>query len=72
VIQPLHGIQSRTTAYRILYSITSPLLPLLRRVMPGYISTTEQIGRAMLIVAKKGAPKPILESRDIVKIAAGK
>jgi uncharacterized protein YbjT (DUF2867 family) len=69
VIQPLHGIQSRTTAYRILYSITAPLLPLFRRLMPGYVSTTEEIGRAMLIVAKKGAPKPILESRDIVEIA---
>jgi len=37
--------------------------------MPGYISTTEQIGRAMLIVARQGAPKRILESRDIVAIA---
>lgn len=72
VIQPLHGIHSRTTAYRILYSITAPLLPLVRRAMPGYISTTEQIGRAMLIVARKGAPKPILESRDIVSIALAK
>jgi uncharacterized protein YbjT (DUF2867 family) len=72
VIQPLHGIKSRTATYRILYSITAPLLPLLRRVMPGYFSTTEQIGGAMLIVARKGAPKPILESRDIVEIAQSK
>jgi uncharacterized protein YbjT (DUF2867 family) len=72
LIQPLHGIKSRTAAYRILYSLSGPLLPLLRRVMPGYISTTEEIGRAMLIVARKGAPKPILESRDIVKIAQAK
>jgi uncharacterized protein YbjT (DUF2867 family) len=69
VIQPLHGIKSRTRLYRVLYSITEPLLPLLRRIMPGYISTTEQIGRAMLIVARQGAPKRILESRDIVAIA---
>jgi uncharacterized protein YbjT (DUF2867 family) len=72
VIQPLHGIISRTRLYRVLYSITGPLLPLLRRLMPGYISTTEQIGRAMLIVARQGAPKRILESRDIVEIAGAK
>jgi uncharacterized protein YbjT (DUF2867 family) len=65
VIQPLHGVQSRTAAYRILYSLTRPLLPLLRRVMPNLIITTEQMGRAMLNVARNGAPKRILENRDI-------
>ena len=66
----MHGVKSRTALYRLFYSITEPLLPLLRRLMPGYISTTEQIGRAMLIVARQGAPKRILESRDIVQIAS--
>jgi uncharacterized protein YbjT (DUF2867 family) len=71
-IQPLYGVQSRTAAYRILYSLMKPLLPLLRRVLAGYISTTEQIGRAMLIVARQGAPNRILESPEIVKIALAK
>jgi len=69
VIQPLHGITSKTPAYRILYSITEPLLPLLRRLLPGLILTTEQIGRAMLTVARQGAPKRVLESRDISALA---
>jgi uncharacterized protein YbjT (DUF2867 family) len=68
VIQPLHGIRSRTALYRVLYSCTKPLLPLLRWALPGYILTTEQIGRAMLAVAKRGASKPILESKDISAI----
>jgi uncharacterized protein YbjT (DUF2867 family) len=72
LIQPLHGIKSRTATYRILYSLTAPLLPLLRRAMPGTITTTEQIGRAMLVVSKKGAAKPILENRDIIAIAQAK
>ena len=71
VIQPLHGIQSRTTLYRVLYSVTRPLLPLLRRAMPGYILTTEQIGRAMLTVARRGAPKRVLESPDINAVVSG-
>ena len=69
VIQPLHGTTSKTAAYRTLYSITEPLLPLLRRLMPGLILTTEQIGRAMLTAARKGAPKRVLESRDISALA---
>jgi len=68
-IQPLHGVRSKTRVYRVLYSLTAPLLPLLRRAMPGYILTTEQVGRAMLVAAKDGAPKRILESPDISALA---
>jgi uncharacterized protein YbjT (DUF2867 family) len=70
VIQPLHGITSKTAAYRILYSITEPLLPVLRRLLPGLILTTEQIGRAMLTAARQGAPKRVLGSRDISALAS--
>jgi len=65
VVLPVHGERSRTAAYRVLYSVTKPLLPTLRRISPGYILTTEQFGRAMLIVARQGAPKRVLESSDI-------
>jgi uncharacterized protein YbjT (DUF2867 family) len=65
LIQPLHGIKSKTTLYRMIYRLTGVLLPLLRRVAPSYVTTTEQLGRAMIAVAKAGAPRPILETRDI-------
>jgi uncharacterized protein YbjT (DUF2867 family) len=64
-IQPLDGIRSKTASYRILYALTKPLLPLLRRAMPNQILTTREIGQAMLNVARRGYPKPILEVRDI-------
>jgi uncharacterized protein YbjT (DUF2867 family) len=69
VIQPLHGIQSRTRLYRVLYIVMTPLLPLLKRLFPRSITTTEQIGRAMLAVARKGAPKAIMEPADINQAA---
>jgi uncharacterized protein YbjT (DUF2867 family) len=69
VIQPLHGVRSKTASYRVLYALTGPLLPWLRRALPDYITTTEQIGRAMLAVAQHGASKPVLESKDITAIA---
>jgi uncharacterized protein YbjT (DUF2867 family) len=65
VIVPLHGIKSRTRLYRVIYAVMGPLLPLLDRRMPKYVTTTEKLGRAMLIAAKRGAPKPVLENSDI-------
>jgi uncharacterized protein YbjT (DUF2867 family) len=65
VIEPMHGARSKTTVYRVFYSFSKPLLPVMRRVFPDYILTTEQIGRAMLVIAKHGASKRILESKDI-------
>ncbi len=67
-IQPLHGIRSKTRLYRVIYDLTAPLLPLLQRWLPDSITTTEQIGKAMLKVAREGAPKPILENADINRL----
>jgi uncharacterized protein YbjT (DUF2867 family) len=64
-VQPLHGIVSKTKSYRIFYQVLTPVLPLLRSLFPRQILTTEQVGQAMLLVAKNGFPKPVLESRDI-------
>ena len=65
IIQPLHGIKSRTPLFSVFYTLGKPLLPLLRLVIPDQILTTEQVGRAMLAVAKHGFPKQILEIKDI-------
>jgi uncharacterized protein YbjT (DUF2867 family) len=65
IIQPLHGMTSKTKSYRLLYTLTGPILPLLKAILPNHITTTEQIGRAMLRIAKSGYPKQILENRDI-------
>jgi len=70
IIQPLHGVKSKTGWYRMLYAVTKPLLTPLRLQFPAYILTTEQIGRAMLEIARHGAPKPILESADIARISS--
>jgi uncharacterized protein YbjT (DUF2867 family) len=64
-IQAAHDERSKTSFYRALYVLLNPLLPLLRRALPDSITTTEKIGRAMLIVAKRGNEKQLLESADI-------
>jgi uncharacterized protein YbjT (DUF2867 family) len=64
-IQPLHGIKSKTRLYRVVYTLTAPFLPLLKWLTPNLMTTTEQVGRAMIQVAASGYDKPVLETRDI-------
>lgn len=68
-IRPTHGITSRTPAYRVLYNVLGPLFPVLKAVMPGQVTTTEIVGRAMLNAARYGAPKAVLDTRDINTLA---
>ena len=67
-IQPLHGIRSKTSWVQAIYVATAPLLSLLNRVAPKYMTTTEQVGRAMIKVAQDGYPRPVLESEDINRL----
>jgi uncharacterized protein YbjT (DUF2867 family) len=64
-IQPMHGIVSKTTLYRVFYAVMGHLLPVLKVLHPKYVTTTEQVGHAMIKVAKYGAPKRVLENQDI-------
>jgi uncharacterized protein YbjT (DUF2867 family) len=64
-IQPLHGVRSKVAWIQAIYAGTAPLLSLLNRIAPKYMTTSEQVGRAMIKVAREGYPKPVLESEDI-------
>ena len=65
VIIPLHGIRSKTMWYRLLYAATRPLYPVVKAVAPNAVTTTEQMGRAMLALVRRGYATPILETKDI-------
>ena len=69
-IQPVHGVVSRTAWVRWLYAGLSWLYPLLRRLAPKHVTTTENIGRAMLAVAAgRWTGGPILHSPEINQAA---
>lgn len=70
VLRAMHGEVSKTRWTRISYSIFRPLWPLFRLIAPGMMITTEQLGRAMIRVARNGAPKHVLENRDLLALAA--
>jgi hypothetical protein len=67
-IQPMDGIVSKTPSYKTMYRFTTPLYPLLKH-LPGFVTSTRQLGRAMVQAALSGAPKRVLESADINDLA---
>lgn len=64
-IQPLRGIRSRTTLYRIMYIIFTPLYPLMKRLFPSFVTNTARVGKAMINSVLFGYEKKHLENRDI-------
>ncbi|MEN8653819.1 hypothetical protein ABCR94_25245 [Streptomyces sp. 21So2-11] len=75
-IQAMHGAKPKTPAYRWMYVAASWLYPVLRRVIPTHVTTTENLGRAMLAIAGRegaggtGAGEHILYSPEINRLAA--
>jgi uncharacterized protein YbjT (DUF2867 family) len=69
VIEPRHGITSRTRIYRYGYRWSSWLFPLLRRVLPKYVTSTEHLGRAMVALAKGAQAPRLLRSDEINRLA---
>jgi len=68
-IQPRKGVRSKTPWLRAFYAIAGPLYPVLSFLAPAYVTTTENIGRAMIEVASSGAPQRVLENADINRLA---
>ncbi|MFY1616680.1 NAD-dependent epimerase/dehydratase family protein [Micromonospora sp. WMMD736] len=64
-IQPTYGAVSKTRWYRLGYAVTRPLFPVLRRLLPNQVTTTDGIGRAMLRVAREGSPTRVLGNREL-------
>ncbi|MEU7946921.1 NAD(P)H-binding protein [Micromonospora taraxaci] len=64
-IQPTYGAVSKTRWYRFGYAVTRPLFPVLRRLLPNQVTTTDGIGRAMLRVAREGSPTRVLGNREL-------
>jgi uncharacterized protein YbjT (DUF2867 family) len=70
VIQPLHGIRSKTALYQTLYTLLGPVLPAIRALLPNQITTTEQVGKAMLEAVRRRPAQRYFENRDINALAA--
>ena len=61
----MKGVRSKTALYQVFYSALTPVIPLFRRLLPRFVTTSENVGRAMIRVAQHGFPKRTLENPDI-------
>lgn len=69
-IQPMKGVRSATAIYQAVYSVAAPFYPLLRRLVPGSVTTSVAVGRAMINAVTRGSPERVLETRDINELAS--
>lgn len=68
-IQPMDGIRSRTPLYDRLYTALGFALPLLRRIAPTAITTTRELGEAMVLAALGHSRAGVFETADIHALA---
>ena len=68
-VQPIGDVAASTAWYAPLYKLTKPFYPVLRK-FPNYVTSTTQIGQALLRVARDGHELQILECGDINEAAA--
>jgi uncharacterized protein YbjT (DUF2867 family) len=67
-IEPMDGIRPKVRWIRNLYWVLAPLIPLLRKLFPGQITTTRRVGRAMIRVARERPSQTIWVTRDINRL----
>jgi len=70
-IQPAGGVRSKYGWANAIYAAIATVYPLLKRIFPGQVVTTAEVGKAMIRVAEKGYEKKVLEPRDIGEAASG-
>jgi uncharacterized protein YbjT (DUF2867 family) len=65
---PVKGVRSSVSWYNAAYVVLKPLYPVLRRLAPNMITTSERLARAMIAVARNGYPTHVLEMADINRL----
>jgi uncharacterized protein YbjT (DUF2867 family) len=68
-IQPMKGVRSKTALYQMVYNVAGPLYPLMRLLVPSYVTTTVDLARAMIEAVRDGYPRQVLETPDINRLA---
>jgi hypothetical protein len=68
-IQPMKGVTSKTWPYRLFYMCFSPFYGLIKKCLPRYVTSTVQIGKAMINVVNDNHPTPFLENEDINRVS---
>ena len=69
-IQPVKGVVSSTTLYRMLYSTLGLAYPLWKALAPGAVTTSAILGRAMIRAVAEAGPTRIVDVPEINRLGA--
>lgn len=69
-VQPSQGERSPHAAMAALYMVAGPLMGLGLGLMPGLMTSTQRVGRAMLALARMPDPPAVVENREINRLGA--
>ena len=69
-IQPAQGERSPHPAMAAFYTLAGPLMGLGIKLMPGLLTSTERVGRAMLALLAQPNPPPVVENDEINRLGA--
>lgn len=67
-IRPVEGIRSSHKPLDLFYRLGSPALALAVRLLPGQMTTTARVGRAMLALAREPSPPAVVENDAINRL----
>jgi uncharacterized protein YbjT (DUF2867 family) len=68
-IRARRGDHLPSPAFRVLYSVILPFVLLASLASPNLLTSTDRVGRAMIHVVTRGAPRPWLSNREINALA---
>ena len=67
-IQPVDGVHSPHSALAAVYAVTGPFMGLGVRLLPGLMTTTQRVGRAMLELLRQEDPPAVVENAEINRL----
>jgi uncharacterized protein YbjT (DUF2867 family) len=67
-MRPMHGERPKARAAGAMLVVLGPLWPVFQWLWPNVVITTEELGRAMILTARDGGSKRVLENADLVAI----
>ena len=66
-LRPMHGERSKAP-WAFLLTVFTPLWPVFQWLFPRSVITTEELGRAMIRIVRKGAPQRVVESFELIAL----
>lgn len=69
-IQPVDGVRSPHSAMAAVHAVVGPFMGLGVRLLPGLMTTTERVGRAMLAVLRQQPLPAVVENAEINQLGS--